>query len=212
MGLLLACTGGRAPDPALEQRPAPPGSATVYTCPDGFRFSARPRGDSTLVSLPEGAVTLPPMRAASGARYGAAGVTFWSKGEMAGLERKDTARTGCAGRSAGSPWEEAMLLGIDFRAVGQEPGWVFALDEGRWMRYVGDYGSTTVFAAAPRREDAPTGEGVVYRAPSDRGELVVTIRESPCSDAMSGESFTHTVSVRLADRAVDGCGRVLTER
>jgi hypothetical protein len=96
----------------------------VYTCADGFRFSTRPRNDSIVVSLPEGAVSLPPVTAASGARYWGGGVTFWSKGPEAGLEMPGATRSGCHGRPAGNPWEEALLLGIDFRALGQEPGWV----------------------------------------------------------------------------------------
>jgi putative lipoprotein len=181
----------------------------VYACPDGFRFSVRPREDSVLVSLPERAVALPAAPAASGARYSAGGITFWSKGPEGSLEQEGTVRTGCPGRSAGDPWEEALLLGIDFRGVGQEPGWVLDLDDGRWIRYVGDYGATTVFAAAPDPERAPEG-GAVYRARGGDGrELVVAIRQTPCRDVMSGQSFTHAVSVRLDGGQVDGCGRAL---
>jgi membrane-bound inhibitor of C-type lysozyme len=101
--LLAGCAGGSKPAPQ-----AAPTGTTVYACPDGFRFSVRPREDSVLVSLPEGAVALPAAPAASGARYSAGGIRFWSKGAEGSLEQEGTVRTGCPGRSAGDPWEEAL--------------------------------------------------------------------------------------------------------
>ncbi|HEX6107659.1 MAG TPA: META domain-containing protein, partial [Gemmatimonadales bacterium] len=142
---------------------------------------------------------------ASGAKYVSAGTTFWSRGELATLETPDGSRPDCRGRPAATPWEEAALLGVEFRAVGQEPGWLLDIDEGRWLRYVGDYGSTRAFAPAPRRDSA--GGTVTYRARSEGRELTVEIREAPCRDVMSGEAYSHTVTVRLDTSEVHGCGR-----
>jgi len=210
VALLAACAGSPPPDPTAKARPAaPPGSATVYTCADGFRFSVRPRGDSVVLSLPERTATLPQVPAASGAKYSANGTLFWSKGERATLEAGGASRPDCRGRPAGTPWEEATRLGIDFRALGQEPGWVLDLNEGRWLRYIGDYGATRVFATAPQPRSDTAAGSVTYRAQSEGRDLVVEIRESPCQDAMSGESFTHRVTVRLDGQEVEGCGRTL---
>ncbi|HET7874943.1 MAG TPA: META domain-containing protein [Methylomirabilota bacterium] len=205
---LGACTGTRGPAPASDAGAAAPAGTTVYTCTDGYRFSTRVRADSIVVSLPHGSTTLPGVPSASGAKYAAGGVTFWSKGEEAMLETDGAAHQGCAGRTAGSPWEAALMLGIDFRAVGQEPGWVLELDEGRWLRYVGNYGATTLYAENPQAEPAEEG-GAGYRVRDGERELTVTIREARCQDAMSGESFTHTVVVRLDGSELSGCGKPL---
>jgi heat shock protein HslJ/uncharacterized membrane protein len=123
---------------------------------------------------------------------------------------------GCAGRtseavgtnSAASPWERARLRGVEFRAVGQEPGWVVEIDQGRTLLYNGDYGDTRLLVPAPAPTAAATG-AAVYTASTALGDLVVDISETDCADTMSGERFTHTVSVVLAGRTLQGCGRVL---
>src|SRR5688500_19395613 len=47
------------------------------------------------------------------------------------------------------PWREAAERGIDFRAIGQEPGWYLEVDDGRSMRLVYDYGERNVITPAP---------------------------------------------------------------
>jgi heat shock protein HslJ/membrane-bound inhibitor of C-type lysozyme len=181
---------------------------TVYACPDSVRFSIRPAGDSVVLSLPERVATLPRVEAASGAKYAAGSIVFWSKGEEASLDAGGASHTGCRGRAAGDPWEEAALMGVEFRALGQEPGWALDLAEGRWIRYVGDYGATRLYAASPRQvRGAPQGT-VVYDAEPEGRALRVEIRQAPCRDAMSGQSFTHVVTVRLDTGTVKGCGRM----
>ena len=214
---ILACSTSRPAgksEPPAERLPggATPAplraGTTVYACPDSARFSVRPSGDSVILSLPERLDTLPRVEAASGAKYAAGGVVFWVKGSEASLEAGTASHTGCRGRAAGDPWEEAALLGVQFRAVGQEPGWALDLAEGRWIRYVGNYGATRVYAASPRQvRGAPEG-GVVYDAEPEGRTLRVEIRQAPCRDAMSGQPFTHVVTVRLDTSTVKGCGRM----
>jgi heat shock protein HslJ/membrane-bound inhibitor of C-type lysozyme len=212
---LLACPASRPAE--RPERPTPDTATaaprltgtTVYACPDGVRFSIRPVGDSVVLSLPERTDTLPQAEAASGAKYAAGGMVFWSKGKEASLEAGGASHTGCRGRAAGDPWEEAALMGVEFRAVGQEPGWALDLAEGgRWIRYVGDYGATRVYAASPRRAREAPEATVVYAAEPEARALRVEMREAPCRDVMSGQSFTHTVTVRLDGATVEGCGRV----
>ena len=49
---------------------------------------------------------------------------------------------------------------------------------------------------------------MVYDAEPEGRNLRVELREHPCRNAMSGESFTHAVTVRLDGRVVEGCGRM----
>lgn len=221
---VLACSTSRpagksgpptegSPPPAERPRagatPAPlHAGTTVYACSDSVRFSIRPSGDSVVLSLPDRTAALPRVEAASGAKYAAGGVVFWVKGAEASLETGGASHTGCRGRAAGDPWEEAALMGVEFRAVGQEPGWALDLAEGRWIRYVGDYGATRAYAASPRQVRGATEGSVVYDAEPEGRALRVEIRQAPCRDAMSGQSFTHVVTVRLDTSTVKGCGRM----
>jgi heat shock protein HslJ/membrane-bound inhibitor of C-type lysozyme len=203
--------GEQPPNPAVPALPDPAPSvtgSTVYACTDLARFSVRSVGDALVLALPERTDTLVHVEAASGARYAGKDVVFWSKGEEATLDMGGAHHTGCHGRRAGDAWEEAALMGVEFRAVGQEPGWVLDLVDGRWVRYVGDYGATRVYAASPQQvRGAPPGT-TAYAAEPEGRNLRVEIREQPCQDAMSGASFTHAVTVRLDGRAVAGCGRM----
>ena len=183
----------------------------VYACPDGFRFSVRMRRDSAVVDLPARALTLPQVVAASGARYEGDGVVFWTKGTEAHLETSAGSHGPCAGTPATTPWEEARLLGIEFRAIGQEPGWSVDIDRERWLRYIGDYGDTRVLAPVPVPSRDTTDGSVTYRANAEGRDLVVVIRPTPCEDVMSGEAFSHTVSVRFGETELRGCGRALVD-
>jgi len=182
--------------------------STVYVCPDGFRFSVRPRGDSVVVKLPAQTLTLPRVASASGAKYQAGDALFWSKGDEATLETAAGKYDACRGTPAATPWDEARLLGVEFRAIGQEPGWVLDLDQGHSMDYSGDYGATRIIVPAPEPARDTAG-AVTYQAQSEGRAVEVVIRQAPCADVMSGEEFTHTVTVRVDRREVTGCGRVL---
>ncbi|MDF1504776.1 META domain-containing protein [Roseisolibacter sp. H3M3-2] len=107
---------------------------------------------------------------------------------------------------AGS-WEDARARGVDFRAVGQEPGWLLDLDVEGEVRFFGDYGRTRVGARTP----APTREGgtTTYRVAAAGGELSVALAPGDCRDVMSGEAYPYAVTVRLDGREVRGCGRML---
>lgn len=110
---------------------------------------------------------------------------------------------------APDPWAAALDRGVEFRAVGQEPGWTLELGaEGRLV-YVGDYGETRFEAPLPAAERGAAAGTTRYTARADGRELVAVVREQPCSDTMSGEAFSHTVTVRLDGRELQGCGRPL---
>ena len=112
-----------------------------------------------------------------------------------------------AGSRPDAPWDEARLPDVDFRAVGQEPGWSLEI-RGSRVRYVGEYGATEIvgtIAETTRGED-----GVVSHHAAGKGDtLTVTVRPDPCRDSMSGEAFSHSVTVRVGGRELRGCGRRL---
>jgi uncharacterized membrane protein len=134
----------------------------------------------------------------------------------------DTARTGPDSVSTNvethptqsqgsSPWEDARRRGIDFRAIGQEPGWLLEIDAGKSMYLLADYGEKKVTTLAPAPTRDSTG-ATTYAASADGHHLTVVIRERACQDAMSGEEMTHEATVTLDGREYRGCGRQLGDR
>jgi uncharacterized membrane protein len=106
-----------------------------------------------------------------------------------------------------APWDAARDRGAAWRGIGQEPGWIVEIDAGGRIDYSGDYGSTTLTAQA---SPAVTGGGATWVATADDGsDIAVAFEELPCIDVMSGEEFSHTVTVRVAGQELRGCGRRL---
>lgn len=74
--------------------------------------------------------------------------------------RADTAQTGSDSASTKlethpspspgpSPWDDARRRGVEFRAIGQEPGWMLEIDAGKSMYLLADYGEKKVTTPAP---------------------------------------------------------------
>ena len=105
------------------------------------------------------------------------------------------------------PWEAARRRGIDFRALGQEPGWFLEIDEGRSMHLVYDYMERQVTTPAP----PPTRQraSAVYSASKGPDTLEVLVERRPCQDGMSGFEFPYTVTLYINRRELRGCGRSL---
>ncbi|MGD9966753.1 MAG: COG3650 family protein [Hyphomonadaceae bacterium] len=103
-------------------------------------------------------------------------------------------------------WENARAAGVDFRAVGQEPGWMVDIYTANRIVALLDYGESLI--EFPRPEPSYPVEGSTsYQTQADGHTLSITIRRSPCQDAMSGEAYPTTVDVVVDGRALNGCGR-----
>lgn len=96
---------------------------------------------------------------------------------------------------------------VDFRAVGQEPGWTLELTEGGRIDFRYAYGERSAVAPTPAPER--TNGRTVYRATTEAHDLTVTIADEPCTDIMSGERFEATVTIALDGSTYRGCGRAL---
>jgi uncharacterized membrane protein len=126
-----------------------------------------------------------------------------------------TADMGAADRGAADPcdaeendvWAAACRRGVTFRAMGQEPGWLLEIGRDRHMLLSTDYGENRVEAMldAPARQ----GQQLTYSVRTDAGPVTITIAEETCTDIMSGEAFPTAVTVTVAGRRLDGCGRPL---
>jgi uncharacterized membrane protein len=103
-------------------------------------------------------------------------------------------------------WEAARDAGVDFRAVGQEPGWMIDVYTQNRIVALLDYGETLI--EFPRTEPSSSAEGSTrYETQANGHTLSVTIRRIPCEDAMSGEAYPSAVEVVIDGRTLNGCGR-----
>jgi heat shock protein HslJ len=108
-------------------------------------------------------------------------------------------------RQEAASLQDARTRGIDFRAIGQEPGWVVELTEGGEITAVLDYGGTSLALPAPSAETAEDGT-VVYDASTDADHLIMRVKRKVCVDSMSGESHSSTVELMVNDKPYQGCG------
>lgn len=149
-GLALALLTSAAQGGEHGAAPTHPAAQTyVYECPDGFGFVVRIEGETAWLFLPRKTLSLPHVASGSGARYSDGTVSYWGKGEEALLEAGDEVHRGCRNDRAKAIWEQAKLDGVDFRAVGNEPGWTLEI---RWRErivFVGDYGRSRYEFPAP---------------------------------------------------------------
>jgi uncharacterized membrane protein len=105
-------------------------------------------------------------------------------------------------------WQE----GVDFYATGNEPFWSVNLDLDRSMHFeaLGGPSLTTPAVPGERAQDADVTR---YRAVTESGRLTVQIIAGECTDTMSGEIFSHKVTVDFGrttdvdDTRYEGCGR-----
>ena len=108
-------------------------------------------------------------------------------------------------RQEAASLQDARTRGIDFRAIGQEPGWVVELTDGGQISALLDYGATSLMLPTPSAETAEDGT-VVYDASTDTDHLTMRISRKVCIDSMSGESHPSTVELLVNDKPYQGCG------
>jgi putative lipoprotein len=105
-------------------------------------------------------------------------------------------------------WDDARADGVDFRGVGQEPGWLLDIYTQERIRFLWDYGEN--IADFPLTAPTFPAEGAIrYETQAGGHALAITIRRFPCQDAMSGEAYPAAVEVVIDGRTLNGCGRSL---
>lgn len=180
----------------------------VYTCPDGFRFSARVDAGEAHLDLGTRRLSLARDPSGPDTRYTDGETLFETRNGEATIEIDASIRSGCRGRDAADPWRAAALRGVDLRALGQEPGWSVEVVQGEWMRLIATGREGMLIAPDPARERTESG-ATVYTGWADGQRLRLRLTESACTDAMSGESHPLTASLTLGGRELRGCARRL---
>jgi putative lipoprotein len=119
--------------------------------------------------------------------------------------------TGCRSRAgpATSAWEEARRRGVDFRAVGNAPGWQLEIVDGESIVLVTGNGRDRYEAPAAAAKVDWQATRTIYRVGEGGRGLSILIEDLPCHDPVSGDSFEATVTVTLEGTEHRGCGRTL---
>ena len=105
--------------------------------------------------------------------------------------------------------------GIEFYAVGNEPFWSLDMNFEKGFHFkTPDYEYNCPPVKADMAQDAPVER---YRAVTESGELIISLQKEDCTDNMSGQAFSHKVSISIK-RGTDstysdfsGCGRYVPD-
>ena len=213
VSMLLACSND-APPPPVEDDKTP--VTSVFNCPTDngeLTFTVRTMGEKLAAWLPRQFgrpyLVLERARSASGSRYEADEVMVWLHGNEAMLEVDGNTFKSCTRDAYASVWEHAKLGGVDFRATGNEPGWVLEISNGTSLRLDYDYGQSLIETRADEPVNDAAARQTIYKAESDGRTVTVRISVERCTDSMSGFEFESTVIVNVDDRELRGCGRPL---
>ena len=209
---LNACVHDRDNDyslPGSDAPSSPEAQTFVYECPDGFEFVARTEAGTAWLFLPGYTIDLPRIKSTSGAAYSKGGNVFRVEGDTAMLVSALGQHSDCRNNRSRAVWEHAKLNGVDFRALGNEPGWHLEISNKTDILLVADYGEHSYqFKSSAIRSD--TGNRTtVYNASNNGDTIEVVITGKPCLDSMSGGQFSATVSVLVNNKRYQGCGKAL---
>lgn len=192
---------------ADKDTPAQPRAQTLYYECTKQGFLVKTHGDEAIVFLRAGPRNLSQVPSASGVRYEGNGISFWSKGSEATIIVGKTVYKGCLSKPKKAPWIDAKNRGVDFRGVGNEPGWHIEIDTKKAMNFVYDYGNRQASTPIPRAESS--GNRTTYHARTEANVLKVMIDSYPCMDSMSGEQFSSKVLIEFNGEKFTGCGKWL---
>jgi len=213
LGILTACTNGMpragsAPDPDPEKT-ALTGQTYVYECGAGNQITVRTEGETAWLFPPSGTISLPKMASAPDARFSDGVTSYWSRGDEAAFVFGDRAYPACRNNRARAIWEDAKFRGVDFRAIGNEPGWHLEIFDEEKVRFIHNYGQEHhEFSFVPPGTDGASRSSR-YELNDSVHRLSITLEGRTCSDSMSGESFETRVSLVFDGIAYSGCGRAL---
>jgi uncharacterized membrane protein len=187
-----------------------PLAAYAFECDDEQKFVlSRVPGQPNAMDLvlDDRRQRLTHVRTGSGAQYVADGTSVWTKGGEAMLEMQGRVTT-CRENRRRSILEDARARGVEFRASGNEPGWVWELLADR-MIFIGAYGAERVTTPRSGAPSGATPEGTVYVGIAEAHKLTARVISRPCVDTMSGDLSMSTVEVELDGRRYRGCGEAL---
>ena len=210
----MVSASGRADEAKTDDSFEP--VAAVYRCvarERPFSVVTQTAPDALYVFIPEPfkprTVLLSQVEAASGTRYEGDGIMAWTKTDTAMFGIDGVRVPNCRLDRQASVWEAAKLDGVDFRAVGNKPGWVLEIRERTKISLRYNNGQFVAEATAISISTNQGARQTVFEAISDSGGLRVTLNGDVCLDSISGEAYETTVLVEVGDTSLPGCGKAL---
>ena len=205
--LLLTPIGAYGDEvPVVEDTPTQ-GAVMAMEC-GNFSFVVELKDDDAWLFLPDYSGPIPRVSSASGTKYQGNNITFWNKGDEATLDYGKNSYAGCLNNPAAAVWEAAKLRGLDFRAIGNEPGWVLEIS-GDSLSLQTNYGEDHYQFAAAERKTNPEARQTIYAASSGDTHIEVTLQGNSCQDTMADTEYETSVTIRLDERKLIGCGKAL---
>ena len=222
-GWMLACMASlafvacsRIPvETAVAAAPAEPFQpvTSVYECggkEGGFILVTRTRPGGVHVFLPpqQGEPYRVLSEVIPGERYAGEDVEL-VVGERSAELCLDKVCSRCTYDRRASIWEHAKLNGVDFRALGNEPGWVLEIRFRDRLDLSYDYGTQSLSLPIVATRSDSTSRQTWLTGRDGEVEMQVTLEGAACHDTMSDEVFPTRVRIEVADRVFSGCGRAL---
>ncbi|MGM0548485.1 MAG: hypothetical protein ACQER0_04325 [Bacillota bacterium] len=115
------------------------------------------------------------------------------------------------GAEAQDVWQEAKAEGVQFRAVGNEPGWLVEIREDQRIKFVNNYGDLELKAPVDDLWIGPVGEDKIYYVENDAIQFQVVVMKKDYQDSMSGEKLPYQVRVVFPNKSYVGGGKLLAE-
>jgi uncharacterized membrane protein len=212
---LAGCAGKPVPPPPPPpEAPMPaPFRAThtaVLDCEDLAPVGVLVNETTARIDAPRGPLDMAQVVSASGALYEGEGHRLWFKGDTATFRQPDEdVGHECRVYTASGPWESARLRGVEFRAIGQEPGWLVEVLPQKWTLVLTDYGSNRLLL--PPVAAVAFGGGKRWSMRSGTHTIEMLAMPVACSDGMSDEQFDTQVTLIVDGVTLRGCGRWLAE-
>lgn len=215
-------TAGSKPEEAQLQRASAPAEGDVerpadhvthWQCGDlrvSSQIDARDGGATLHISGRQLQLPLA-TPSVSGRHLDGEGNAFVLRGRAATLTLSGDDARECTATDQPSPWYDAAMRGIAFRAVGSEPGWFVELGMGKapTLRATLDYGERTIEAA---NMQARPGDGdPEFNGTSDGAAVVLWVHREACADGMSGEQFDARATLQVGASRYEGCGAFLSD-
>ncbi len=179
-----------------------PGRTLFFECNE-VDFMVRTGPGELALWLDDHYTVLSQVPAASGSQYTEGDISVWLKGDEAMLKTPQVNARSCRNNPQRAIWEDAKRRGVNFRATGNEPGWVLEIHQQQGITLLMNYGQSRIHAPMPEAQKA----GKQTRYVTDA--LDVTLEHKRCSDTMADILYTTTVTVQLEDTTLRGCGNVL---
>ncbi len=209
LSLVSACSSKVTSPENFIQKNRSPAQTYVYHCADNQSFVARIEAEKAWVFLPTKTLYLPQIPAASGSKFSDGSATFWNKGKSAIFESTTQIYKNCTNNRAQAIWEHAKLNGVDYRAVGNEPGWSLEITHDQTTIFTSHYGQDRYEFETSKPLIDTAAHTSEYQLQNNSHKLSISLSAKPCKDTMSDQSFSSAVSVRLDNKKFTGCGKTL---